>query len=271
MTGLFFSLIQGLRDYVWPILAGAALCFALELFWPRTKPSAIARLRGAGFMLLNSLFGMALLIQYNALMAHWHVRPLLLIDLGDLGRSDHLLLCLVGWIGAPVAAAVVGEFFYYWMHRWQHSNAFLWRFHAVHHSIRDLNAWSNYSHFMEAIFRIPFVVLPTTFLIAVDSGYVPPAVAFLLTMQGTYAHSCTKVHLGPLRYLIVDNHFHRAHHAIDGVGATNFGNFTSLWDILFGTAGFPKAGEWPETGLVDVEEPKSVSQFLFAPFKRKTT
>lgn len=38
-----------------------------------------------------------------------------------------------------------------------------------------------------------------------------------------------------------------------------------IWDRLFGTAYFPNA-EWPEVGLSDRREPRSVSDFLFQPF-----
>ena len=38
-----------------------------------------------------------------------------------------------------IAAMIVGETGAYWGHRWSHENAFLWRFHAIHHSAEDID------------------------------------------------------------------------------------------------------------------------------------
>jgi hypothetical protein len=38
---------------------------------------------------------------------------------------------------------------------------------------------------------------------------------------------------------------------------------------IFGTARFAQKGERPEVGVPGVQEPKSVSDFLFMPFKKR--
>ena len=40
--------------------------------------------------------------------------------------------------GQVILALVAAEFGLYWAHRWAHERAFLWRFHAVHHSVTKL-------------------------------------------------------------------------------------------------------------------------------------
>ena len=50
-----------------------------------------------------------------------------------------MALKLCGYAIATVGLAMVGNFFYYWMHRAQHAVPLLWRFHRVHHSIAELS------------------------------------------------------------------------------------------------------------------------------------
>ena len=98
---------------------------------------------------------------------------------------------------------------------------------------------------------------------------MPGFVAFLLVMHGVFIHSCTRFHLGPLRWLVIDNRYHRIHHSIDGdPSGANFGNFTAIWDIVFRTAHFPGPKEWPDTGVPGLAEPRRLSEFLFSPFRR---
>jgi sterol desaturase/sphingolipid hydroxylase (fatty acid hydroxylase superfamily) len=107
-----------------------------------------------------------------------------------------------------------------------------------------------------------------TLLVHFDQGYVPWLFTSILAMQGLFLHSCTRVSLGPLRYVIADNRFHRIHHSIQSEHYDrNFGSFTVFWDLIFRTAYMPKPGEWPETGVVGVEEPKRLSEFFLAPFR----
>ena len=88
--------------------------------------------------------------------------------------------------------------------------------------------------------------------------------------QGNFLHSPTRLHLGPIvRRILADNRFHRIHHSTDPRHFDkNFGAGTSLWDQLFGTAYFPTADEWPDTGLSDQREAQSVSEYLWRPFGR---
>ena len=126
----------------------------------------------------------------------------------------------------------------------QHAVPFFWRFHSVHHSLREISAWNH--HFTEEIFRIPFVTLPLSLIISGDPSHVPLIIASVRAMQGLYEHSCMRVGLGPLRYIIADNRYHRIHHSLDPQHfGKNFGSGTPVWDIVFGTAYFPRKQQWP--------------------------
>jgi sterol desaturase/sphingolipid hydroxylase (fatty acid hydroxylase superfamily) len=41
-----------------------------------------------------------------------------------------------------------------------------------------------------------------------------------------------------------------------------------VWDKLFGTAWFPRQDEWPDTGIDEHDEAKTVGEFLFRPLRK---
>ena len=65
------------------------------------------------------------------------------------------------WLQVPVIWVVV-SFFRYWMHRWQHSNEFLWKLHSYHHRVTDLKATNTFvSHPLDYALRnvVVYIVL----------------------------------------------------------------------------------------------------------------
>lgn len=259
----------GISDYGWHILLASTTFSLCELGFGRNRYSLRSRVRAALFWLVYITITVSFFTAFNTLWGRLGLKPLLLIHLDWMTASSSMALRVLGWIAAPVTALIVNEFFYYWFHRAQHTLPLLWRFHAVHHSLREMSAWNNNHHFTEEILRIPFIALPLTLLINVNPGYTPVLVALVLGMQSQFEHSHCRLHLGPLRYLIGDPRFHRIHHSIEPIHYNkNFGSFTTVWDTLFGTAHFPTPEEWPDTGIVDQDEPKNLTEFLLRPFRR---
>jgi sterol desaturase/sphingolipid hydroxylase (fatty acid hydroxylase superfamily) len=166
-------------------------------------------------------------------------------------------------VGAVLVAAIVNDFFFYWAHRFQHR--FLWRYHAVHHSIREMNAVNSYHHASEAIVSLLLYTVPTSLIVS-DLGPGLPFVSLAIWLHIVWIHSPTRANFGPLRALLVDNRFHRIHHSLEERHFDrNFGAFTTLWDRLFGTACFPERGEWPAVGLAEIDEPRTVREWIDLP------
>jgi sterol desaturase/sphingolipid hydroxylase (fatty acid hydroxylase superfamily) len=258
--------IQFLRTYVSEIAGFSvdlawtcAVFLALETLAPRnrTRVSAASRLKAIGFWLV---YGAAITLIAHGLTLLWAplgVKPLL-ASLAPRGLPAPLAAVI-----AAVAAAYIGDFVYYWCHRAQHR--FFWRFHAVHHSVREMSGVTGYHHISEEVFQFLLYSIPLSLFI--DSPYSIPVVGVLLAQQGNYLHSPTRLNFGPLGRYFVDNRFHRIHHSIEPRHFDrNFGLFTTLWDSVFGTAYFPAPGEWPATGVADFPEPRSIPEFLLAPF-----
>jgi sterol desaturase/sphingolipid hydroxylase (fatty acid hydroxylase superfamily) len=248
------------------IALGGLLLLGLEWAFPASRYSWTSRFRAAGFWLIYIAVTVAGFLLFQRLWAHLGVTPLLSVPLGAWLQAEAWPVRITGWVIGLTVATIIGEFFYYWFHRAQHAWLWLWRFHAVHHSLREMSALNCYHHVSEDFLRIPFVVIPMSLLITIEPGPVPVVITFVLGLQPLYEHSCTRLHWGPFRYVIADNRFHRLHHSLEPQHFDrNFGSFTSLWDQVFGTACFPRRGEWPATGLAGMEETRTVRDFLFRP------
>lgn len=162
----------------------------------------------------------------------------------------------------------VNDFFRYWYHRWMHTNEFMWRWHAVHHSSERLY-WFNgtRSHPLEGlvsslIWAIPFALIKA-----------PAEIVFVTNLLGRtigrFQHTNLDLILGPFDYIFSSPKNHRYHHSKSHViGHTNYGGDVIFWDILFGTFYLPK-GQQPSDDI-GIEEmpnyPKSFFGLLFAPF-----
>lgn len=233
---------------------------ALEVLAPRGKATSLrGRVPGFVFWGLWTLSTALIYAGFNWLWARIGMAPLFALPL----QFEWLGIGAV--VAAPVAGAVVGDFFFYWFHRAQH--VWLWPFHSVHHSVTDLNAVNTYHHFSEAFFQSVMITLPMS-LISADTGPTIPLMAVLLYLHGSSIHASTRLHLGPMRSVLVDNRFHRIHHSREERHFDkNFGAFTTLWDRLFGTAHFPSADEWPETGIAEVEQPRTVREWADLPLR----
>jgi sterol desaturase/sphingolipid hydroxylase (fatty acid hydroxylase superfamily) len=228
----------------------------LELAFPRSRNSLQSYGRAALFVVV--------FVAVNTLVKGLAIRvvdadsnkPLALLDLSPLTESSVLPIQVLGWLLAAFLVSMVGNFFYYWLHRAQHAVPWLWRFHKVHHSIREMTATNSNHHVVEDILQYALVVVPTSFLFGVESGPVPWLVLAAAGSHSFFIHSSTHLGIGPLRYVLGDNTFHRIHHSLEFAHRDrNFGTATPLWDVLFGTAHFPRRGEWPQVGLDDTPPP----------------
>lgn len=216
----------------------------VEAAWNRETMPLVARLRALLFLVI-----------YGAARVAFFMAVLALLRGVDLPR----LVTAPPWMGA-ILALLVYDFCYYWMHRAQHAIPVLWRFHKVHHSIEHMGAGTGYHHVSQIAVEAVCLTLPLVLLTQPGSS---SWVVYLIGIHGAYLHTTSRLHLGPLGYLIGDNRTHRVHHSTDPAHFDrNFGVPTLLWDRVFRTAYFPRYDEWPNVGLADHPEPVTIVQFL---------
>lgn len=161
---------------------------------------------------------------------------------------------------------VVADLLFYAVHRLFHAVPFLWRFHAVHHSIEDLD-WlaAHRVHPVDQILTKGVSLIPCFAL-----GFSDAAIGVSLLIYKWHAlllHSNVRVDFGPLRWVIATPAFHHWHHADEpDAWDRNFAGQLSLWDVLFGTANMP-AGKLPSRYGIGETLPASYLSQLLYPFR----
>jgi len=153
-----------------------------------------------------------------------------LLPLGSLRDS------VAGWPMALqfLAAILLSDLAIYWGHRWSHENAFLWRFHRVHHTAPHVD-WlaAHREHPFDNLYTRLIENLPLILL-----GFPLEALAGFAMFRGLWAlfiHSNVSIGPGPLRYLIGSPRLHHWHHELERRGQVNYANLSPLMDLAFGT------------------------------------
>jgi sterol desaturase/sphingolipid hydroxylase (fatty acid hydroxylase superfamily) len=184
------------------------------------------------------------------------------IDLRALGFSD-----IAGSIVAVLVAALIFDFFFYWLHRLHHGNKFLWQQHLLHHCDEHMNVTSAARlHIFENFMTPVFVTIPMAILFK-----MPPVTIGILSLIPFawiyFVHANVRLGFGPLWWLITSPQYHRIHHSLEKAHIDkNFVDWFPVWDILFGTAYRPRSGECPATGVAGVEV-KTLKEAYLLPVK----
>jgi len=161
---------------------------------------------------------------------------------------------------------VVVDFCVYWIHRAQHRFAFLWVFHATHHSQRDLNfLTSQRVHPIDHFVQDVCMFVPLWLLGFGESAWLPLYLLGEFTLAAQ--HSRIPWRYGPLYRVIVSPVFHSYHHSVDPAHHDrNFAGLFSFWDYLFGTAARDEGRAPEQFGLTD-EPGNSLVGTLTAPLR----
>ena len=228
-------------NYFWGIIILSLLVWGLEILFPWRKDQAIFRKDFwlDAFYIFFNFFVFAIVISgfYKLLEA-------LFLDMGISTDS----LALVSLDNLPMLAQlvlffVVLDFVQWFTHILLHRFGFLWQFHKIHHSVKEMGfaAHMRY-HWMENVLYKPL----KTFGVMVLGGFEPEQayiVHFMAIAIGHLNHANIKLTWGPLKYVFNNPVMHLYHHAYTlpkGRFGVNFGISLSLWDYIFKTNYIPE-------------------------------
>lgn len=141
------------------------------------------------------------------------------------------------WSQVAATVVLLDLVAYVW-HRANHRSAFLWRFHAVHHSDVHFDASTAFRfHPGELLISVGVRLAVVTITGLPILGLVAFEVVF--GFSNLFVHSDIRIadaYERRLAWLFVTPSLHRVHHSeCPEIHNTNFGTILSVWDRLWGT------------------------------------
>ena len=260
------------RNYFWGLIAISLIVWGIEMLFPWRKQQSVFRkdfFLDAFYMFFNFfIFSMFISGVYKIIakiaVEEFQISPnaIAIVDLSNFSPVLQLLIFFV-----------VLDFVQWLTHILLHRFSFLWKFHKVHHSVKEMGFAAHLRyHWMENILYKPFKVVALMLL----GGFEPEQafiVHFIAISIGHLNHANIKLDYGPLRYVLNNPVMHLYHHAKalpenHKIGA-NFAISLSLWDYIFKTNYVPA----PDKNLVlgysdDQQMPSGFFGQLFYGFKK---
>ncbi|WP_347373150.1 sterol desaturase family protein [Aequorivita sp. Q41] len=288
---IFFESYKGYFNYLWReithfhwenyfygLIFVSLIVWTLEIIFPWRKNQKIFRkdfwldtfYMFFNFFLLNLIvlifLSNATEALFNDLLAKvgFSVESFQVFDVATLPFGIGLLLFFL-----------ISDFIQWNTHRLLHRLPFLWNFHKLHHSVKEMGFAAHLRyHWMEPIVYKSLLYIP----LAIIGGFDVEAVAivhFSALAIGHLNHANLGWDYGFLKYIFNNPKMHIWHHARvlpkKAQYGVNFGISLSVWDYLFKTNHIPHDGRDIDLGFEDDQNfpKKFISQILY-PLKTKS-
>ena len=243
------------------ILVLSLIFVPIELFFP--KRTNQTKFHSEWKTDLVYLFKAQLLVQYTAAAVKMPAE----LFFSDIGMQQvQGIVSDMPFFLQLFMAMFTADLFQYSIHRLFHGNKFLWRFHAIHHSIKQVD-WIAGSrlHLVDIFITRSISYIPLYVLgFSTEVFYV---YLVIVSIQAVTVHANTRIEFGFLKYFLVTPQYHHWHHSKDAkTHNKNFAVHFTFIDRLFGTYYLPE-DEWPEEmGLEDEKFPKGYFNQTIYPF-----
>ena len=280
VQGTFLWVIQSItfevpwyKNYFWGLIVISLVVWGLEILFPWRKNQALFRKDfwlDTGYMFFNFfvftivISGFYKAIEFLLLQFNFTNQSLAIISISAWPIWSQLLVFFVTL-----------DFVQWYTHRLLHKYYFLWKFHKVHHSVKEMGFAAHLRyHWMENVLYKPFKIIAVMLL----GGFEPEQayiVHFFAILIGHLNHANLRITWGPLKYLLNNPVMHLYHHAYSlpkGSYGMNFGISLSIWDYIFKTNYIPEdSGTIPIGFKGDEQFPKSFLKQNFYGFTSKNS
>ena len=242
--------VQWYTNYFWGLIIISLFVWCLEIAFPWRKNQAIFR-RDFWldvFYMFSNFFIFSIVIS-----GVYEVLELLFNNFNITTKSLSLINTLhwPHWLQLLVFFIIL-DFLQWLTHVLLHKYTFLWKFHKVHHSVKEMGFAAHLRyHWMENILYKPL----KTFGVMIIGGFEPEQayiVHFIAITIGHFNHANIKITWGVFKYVINNPVMHLYHHAYaipKGKHGMNYAISLSLWDYIFKTNYIPEDSGTIEIGF----------------------
>ncbi len=170
-------------------------------------------------------------------------------------------------------AFVITDFIQWNVHRMLHRVPWMWEFHKVHHSVKEMGFAAHLRfHWMETVIYKTIQYIPLAMIgFGIDDFFIIHIIAVAV---GHLNHANLGWSYGPFKYVFNNPKMHIWHHSkqlpSEFKYGVNYGLTFSVWDYLFGTAYIPSSGKSIELGFSGDESfPKGFIEQIMHPVSTK--
>jgi sterol desaturase/sphingolipid hydroxylase (fatty acid hydroxylase superfamily) len=248
-------------------VATTALLIAMEQWWPAVRQGSALDDPEARHDIVHTVVGQG----FGNQLGEAIVAGALAVFAGWAGNRVDIALWPTSW---PLTLQVLlgillADGLEYARHWAAHRYDWLWRIHALHHSVDRMHVLkSGRGHFLDMVLRHLTVFLPLAMIGAPTTILLAYVAA--VTVLGGIGHSNIDMRLPAfLHRLVMTPHVHRIHHARDvDLALANYANVFPVWDLLFGTFGDPARVRPTGFGIEHDTMPASLWGQMASPFVR---
>ena len=260
------------ENYFWGLIIISLVVWIFEIIFPWRKSQKIFR-KGFWIDIIYMFFNFFLFS--IIIVGFYEAFNKLLYDLSGIASNSIALIDLSTFsqISQLIIFFITLDFFQWLTHIMMHRFDFLWKFHKVHHSVKQMGFAAHFHyHWMENILYKPLKV----FAVMLIGGFEPEQaylVHFLTITIGHLNHSNIKLSYGALKYIFNNPIMHLHHHASSSSNnfktGVNFAISLSIWDYIFKTNYIPNENGDTKLGYEgDQSMAKSFIGQLFYGFKK---
>ena len=260
------------ENYFWGLILISLVVWIFEIIFPWRKSQKIFR-KGFWIDIIYMFFNFFLFS--IIIVGFYEAFNKLLFDLFGIASNSIALIDLSTFsqISQLIIFFITLDFFQWLTHIMMHRFDFLWKFHKVHHSVKEMGFAAHFHyHWMENILYKPLKV----FAVMLIGGFEPEQaylIHFLTITIGHLNHSNIKLSYGPLKYIFNNPIMHLHHHASSSSNnfktGVNFAISLSIWDYIFKTNYIPNENGDTKLGYEgDQSMAKSFIGQLFYGFKK---
>ena len=260
------------ENYFWGLIIISLVVWIFEIIFPWRKSQKIFR-KGFWIDIIYMFFNFFLFS--IIIVGFYEAFNKLLYDLSGIASNSIALIDLSTFsqISQLIIFFITLDFFQWLTHIMMHRFDFLWKFHKVHHSVKEMGFAAHFHyHWMENILYKPLKV----FAVILIGGFEPEQaylIHFLTITIGQLNHSNIKLSYGDFKYIFNNPIMHLHHHASSSSNnfktGVNFAISLSIWDYIFKTNYIPNENGDTKLGYEgDQSMAKSFFGQLFYGFKK---